>query len=1042
MRNEAMPGDAHGTLRDLLDAALAEQRRDWTSGTAIPVADLLQQNPALACDPAQAAELIYHQFLLEEEAGASPSWDDLLRRFPKHADLLRLLRQADQLVEEAFPSDGAASVPTPQLQDYDLLEELGHGGMAVVFKARQKSLNRIVALKMFRTGQRPGDEERKRFESEAHAVARLQHPNIVQIFEVGEADGHPFLCLEFVEGRSLAHHLRGNPMPARQAAALVEVLAGATHYAHEKGIIHRDLKPANILLQKTAGTGQKSEIRSLRSGGSGSGGLSDLLTSDFCPKIADFGLAKFLDADTLQTVSGATMGTPSYMAPEQAEGKAAAVGRQTDVYGLGAILYEMLTGRPPFRTDSPLHTLKQVVEADPARPRLLNPAVPRDLETVCLKSLQKEPSRRYATALALADDLRRFVNGQPVQARRIGALGRGWRWCRRNPGLASLAAVLILAVIGGLSGILYQWRLTEMARRDAVASDEDARQLLSELIQASPVVPLSMDYYPGEPRIEVLRKAEAHCRTLMDKNPEDRATRIALTNVYGRLGTLYLQRGQRAEATTCFEIAQSLWDSGAPEDRDWRATTLYWQAHAALAHVHLAEALRLCKSADDLWLELAEERPTDVDLVGKIIHSLIMMTHVASGQWRGEECRRVFEEDAVRLRAQLSDNPTNRVLGKRLASDCLSLGDLSANASYWREAYEHCTVLADGPADDLLADWLLTISCSRLMGKEPADPYYIQAVGLLKHTGERLAALIREHPDSDWISEALLENYSCLAACHSKAGHSQEAEKICREHVRPLVEILVNERAQPQRALSLAATLCQLASSLREAKLNATGLSIARQAATFTSRYAALPSRDPGLIDRLAWDSLNNAAVLNQLGDSAASLQHAEQGRRLSGEAFRIAPDPRRRSVEKDAWTRIGKARWGLGQSSEALAAFRQAADIQRQLFEAAPSIRENRIELAHCYSRLAHWNTLSHNWEGSAAALLARQKLWPDDAKELMTVADDLRDLAQQMTRDCQQLSPKEQADQQRYLDESQRARRMAEAAARRATETAASAK
>jgi serine/threonine protein kinase len=1028
-----MPGGADGTLQDLLDAALAEQRRDWTSGRQTPVAELLEQNLALASDPAQAAELIYHQFLLEQEGGASPGWDNLLSRFPKYADLLRLLRQADQLVEQAFGSDDPGSLPRPQLKDYDLLEELGHGGMAVVFKARQKSLNRIVALKMFRTGQRPGDEERRRFESEAHAVARLQHPNIVQIFEVGEADGYPFLCLEFVEGRSLAHHLGGNPLPPRQAASFMEALARATHYAHEKGIIHRDLKPGNILLQKNLATevSESTEQDPLPSVSSVFSVFS--VANSFTPKIADFGLAKFLDGDTLQTASGATMGTPSYMAPEQAEGKGAAVGRQTDVYGLGAILYELLTGRPPFRTDSPLQTLKQVAEADPARPRLLNPAVPRDLETVCLKSLQKEPSHRYATALALADDLQRFVNGQPVRARRIGPLGRGWRWCRRNPGLASLAAVLILAVIGGLSGIVYQWRLTEMARRDAVASDEDARQLLSELIQASPVVPLSMDYYPGEPRIEVLRKAEAHCRTLMDKNPEDRATRIALTNVYGRLGTLYLQRGQRAEATTCFKIAQSLWDSGAPEDRDWRATTLYWQAHADLGHVHLAEALRLCKSADDLWLELTEERPTDVDLLGKIIHSLIMMTHVASGQWRGEECRRVFEEDEVRLRAQLSDNPTNRVLGKRLASTCLSLGDLSGKASYWREAYEHFTVLADGPADDLLADWLLAISCSRLMGKEPADPYYIQAVGLLKNTGERLTALIREHPDSDWISEALLENYCCLAACHSKAGHSQEAEETCRQHVRPLVEILVNERTEPQRALSLAPTLCQLASSLREARLDATALWIARQAAAFTSRDAALPSRDPGLIDRLAWDSLNNAAVLNQLGDSAASLQQAEQGRRLSAEAFRIAPDPRRRSVGRDVWTRIGKARWGLGQSSEALAAFRQAADIQRQIFEQAPSIRENRVELAHCYSRLAHWNTLSHDWEGSAAALLAREKLWPDDTKELMTVADDLRELAQEMTRDRQPLSPKEQADQQRYLVESQRVRRLAEAATRR---------
>jgi serine/threonine protein kinase len=1030
-----MSGDANGTLHDLLDAALAEQRRDWTSGKRTPVADLLQQNPALASDPAQAAELVYHEFLLRQEAGASPCWDDLLHRFPKYADALRLLRQADQLVEQAFPPDQPAAIPATELKDYKLLEEIGHGGMGVVFKARQKSLNRVVALKMFRAGNCPSEQERRRFQSEAQAVARLQHPNIVQIFEVGETGGQPFLCLEFVEGQSLARQLDGNPMRPSQAASLVELIARAIHYAHEKGIIHRDLKPANILLQrKSENRNPKSERKTPDSVSSFGFRISDFASiSDFEPKVTDFGLAKFLDAETLHTVSGAAMGTPSYMAPEQADGKSADIGRQTDVYGLGAILYELLTGRPPFRADSPLQTLKQVVEAEPARPRLLNPAVPRDLETVCLKSLHKEPSRRYATAQALADDLRRFVNGQPVQARRIGALGRGWRWCRRNPTMAALAAVLVLAVIGGLSGVLYQWRLTEVARRDAVASDEDARQLLGELIQANPVVPLSFDYYPGAPRIELLRKAEEHCRTLMDKNPDDKGIRIALTNVYGRLGTLYLQRGQSAEAAACFRKAQNLWHSslraGASEDRDWLATTLYWQAHAALADHKVAESLRLSLSADDLRLELAEEQPENLDLLGKITHNLIPIMHGGHGHLWVQECK--LEDRKVCLDNQIRGDPTNRVLRKRLAWTCLLLGPEAA--SNWREAYGHFTILAGGPADDLLVEWLLALSCSRLVGKQPADPYYVQAVPLLQHAGERMAALLERSPGSDWISEALLENHCCLAACHSKTGHSREAEQTCRDHVRPLVTALVDERDDPERALSLAPILNQLASALWEAKLDATALPFARQAATFTSRYAALPSRDLGFIDHLAWQSLITSAVLNHIADPASALQQAEQGRHLFEEAYRLAPDPWRRSCVTDAWTHVGKARWRLGQADEALAAFRQAAAVQRQVFEQAP-VRGNRVELARCYSRLAHWSGLKGDWEGSAAALLAQEQLWPDDGKELMTVSNNLRDLARRMARGRDNLSPKERAQQQRYLDESSRVKRAAEAAAQKA--------
>src|SRR5665213_3615278 len=251
--------------------------------------------------------------------------------------------------------------------DYELLDELGRGGMGVVYKARQSKLNRLVALKMILAGEYAGEKELARFRTEAEAVARLQHPNIVQIFEVGEHDGHPYFSLEFVDGGSLAQKLDGTPLPPQQAARLVETLARAMHAAHQAGVVHRDLKPANVLL-----------------------------TADGTPKITDFGLAKKLDADAGQTQSGAIMGTPSYMAPEQAGGKSNEIGPAADTYAMGAILYECLTGRPPFKASTPLDTVLQVVSDEPAPPRKLQSKTPRDLETICLKCLQKAPSKRYA----------------------------------------------------------------------------------------------------------------------------------------------------------------------------------------------------------------------------------------------------------------------------------------------------------------------------------------------------------------------------------------------------------------------------------------------------------------------------------------------------------------------------------------------------------------------------------------------------------------------------------------------------------------------
>jgi eukaryotic-like serine/threonine-protein kinase len=418
------PHDAE--IQSLLDQALDDQKSSWARGEGARVERLLELAPALRDDAEALLDLIYQEYLLRKEAGEEPDPNELIARFPELAGPIMVQLGVDAAVPTTYklpdgrnPPALTECVPTDPIGDHEILEILGRGGMGVVYKARDLKLGRLVAIKMMIEGRYADPERRDRFRSEAHAVARLRHPNIIAIYAIGEHEDRPYLSLEFAEGGSLARRLAEKPMAPREAAELLETLARAVNNAHQAGVVHRDLKPSNVLL-----------------------------TSEGIPKVSDFGLAKLLDSDSGRTITGQPLGTPSYMAPEQTDERSKHVGPETDVYGLGSILYQALTGRPPFLGGSPLETIRLVNSTEPVPPRQARPEVPKDLETICLKCLRKEPIKRYRGAMALAEDLRRFLEARPILARRATLPEQLVRWCRRNPWAAAFLVALVVGVIG------------------------------------------------------------------------------------------------------------------------------------------------------------------------------------------------------------------------------------------------------------------------------------------------------------------------------------------------------------------------------------------------------------------------------------------------------------------------------------------------------------------------------------------------------------------------------------------------------------------
>ncbi len=413
MSNQNQPSDPR--LRDIflkaVDITDTARREGFLDGVCFGDPALRAQLDALLASHRDDSFLEHPAIRIESEPASDSA---------SAATVRGVASDSTQNVVGPQPVEHAVPENVRYFGDYDVLGEIARGGMGVVYRSRQKSLNRIVALKMIRAGRLADDAEVKRFRTEAEAAANLQHPNIVAIHEIGDHEGQHYFSMDYVEGKDLAQLVSGGPLSTALAARYVKTIAEAIAYAHQRGTLHRDLKPHNVLID------QHDQ-----------------------PRITDFGLAKLTKHDSSLTLEGAVMGSPSYMPPEQATGRHDQVGPHSDVYSLGAILYELLTGQPPFKAETPLATLHKVVEEEATPPSKINPRVSADLETICLKCLEKSPERRYATARALAEDLERFLNDEPVLARPASVWRKAWSWSRRHPRVMVLGMAVGLALLLG-----------------------------------------------------------------------------------------------------------------------------------------------------------------------------------------------------------------------------------------------------------------------------------------------------------------------------------------------------------------------------------------------------------------------------------------------------------------------------------------------------------------------------------------------------------------------------------------------------------------
>ncbi len=670
-----------------LSSLLASFAQRWHQGETPSLEKFLAQTPE-SDTQSLFRELLQVELRCRRERGQQPTPADYINRFPDVATVVNEVFGADAstvtfdgqantaqaLDDDATlaprSNDDANASGTRSIGDYELLHEIARGGMGVVYKARQTSLNRSVALKMILTGQLASADDVERFRMEAGAAAQLDHPGIVPIYEIGEHAGQPYFSMGLVEGESLAARIKDGPLTPREAAQWVASIAEAVDYAHQRGVVHRDLKPGNVLIDQH-GT----------------------------PKVTDFGLAKRVDADSNLTGTGDILGTPSYMPPEQAGGELEKIGPASDIYSLGAVLYCLLTARPPFQAARPLDTVLQVIGQDPVSPKQLNPAVDKDLETICLKCLEKSAERRYETAAALKSDLDRFLKGEPIHARRISPAAKVWRWCRRKPLVAGLIAAVGISLIVGVSFSTY---FAMEARVRARQAEEGRAIALSTLETMIKDVQRQLRPIPAarEIRRELLRNSLAELERVSGEirlqRRVDLSTARALVDLAGLFEELGNDEGLDASETaeTHYQDAVAIYrELNESPDADLQLRQEFSNALADLGNFYL-NVKRVPQAKQPLFesLEMGRDITQQLPIDSPYWRDFAWILGTC-GDWHAmrrsfRDALPFFGEAEQIVRRLLEEYPDDPVYQERLAAYLEKAGDAHHDLKQNRKALE------------------------------------------------------------------------------------------------------------------------------------------------------------------------------------------------------------------------------------------------------------------------------------------------------------------------------------------------------------------
>jgi serine/threonine protein kinase/tetratricopeptide (TPR) repeat protein len=745
---------------------------------------------------------------------------------------------ADATLPPLSPDDGTnflegQAIGLPEVPGYEIISELGRGGMGVVYKARQKGLGRIVALKMVLAGAHAGASQLARFQAEAEAIARIQHPHIVQIYEVNTVDvgsgtACPYMALEFVSGGGLETYLNGKPLLPRQAAAMVQALADAMQQAHEKGVVHRDLKPGNVLLALHATAPTPAAFVSSAHHSIRQAAVLELTvdgaTLEVIPKITDFGLAKQMESKTGQTVSGAVLGTPAYMAPEQAEGQSKEVGPAADIYALGVILYEMLTGRVPFQGTTVMETIIQVMNSEPVPPADLQPTVPKDLDTICLKCLAKEAIRRYASAAALAADLRRFLTDEPIQARPVSSIEKTRRWCRRNPRIALLLAALAVTFFGGFAAVTLMWRqaetlrdqaetqraLTQVQRDRAERNYERARRTVHRFHQEVTENPLLREPGTEPARNKLLESVREFYEEFSAERIDDERLLEELARTLARLAQMRSEVDPNKQSA--IDVAQrgvAMWEGLVqkhPEKPEFLGELVHTQWLLGRLHRLKGDrtaAVAAYEKALALSRQLNAAQPGVPKYQADMARCLRGLAHAASEAKAWTESESLYRQALNILEPLAEKHPEVMEHRRDLAATYTGLGTLTGDKAQLDRAVEACHKAAA-----LQQQLVLENPDSAQYGSDLARSHFnlgqawnkakrwLEASHAFENARQAYETLHRNHPAFPDFQRELVRSSLQLAELHLRA----DQPGLARERVQQALDLLARFPAMPDAA--------------------------------------------------------------------------------------------------------------------------------------------------------------------------------------------------------------------------------------------------